>query len=263
MPESSRAQSASSAVAEEDSLLLEMGVETQPVEVELFSDSTGVISAQSRLGLGKHMKHVEVRHLFLQELVRNKRLRITKIHTSRNQSDVLTKYVSAETLKKHVEEIGLKISGKKEVAAMSAARRDTGAAAEVLRGIRLCLVGLTSLVPEAEAAKEIMTAVSTEVERKIADTSSIRMKAAWLMVVLCGGLALWCWARMSGGGLMKNKATQTDAKSRQEWMEMTIETLRSKCSERGLGTSGTKEALSERLMKAREKEEALSALHGV
>ena len=46
------------------SLLLEMGIDTAAVKLNLYSDSSGAISAQSRLGLGKTMKHVEIRHLF-------------------------------------------------------------------------------------------------------------------------------------------------------------------------------------------------------
>ncbi len=89
------------------SLLLEMGVETQPVKLELYSDSPGAISAQSRLGLGKTMKHVEIRHLFLQELVRIKRVTITKVNTLRNEADLMTKYLAYDLMSRHMVAIGL------------------------------------------------------------------------------------------------------------------------------------------------------------
>ena len=84
------------------SLLLEMGVETQPAKLELYSDSTGAISVQSRLGLGKTMKHVEIRHLLLQELVRNKQVAIAKANTLRKEADLMTKYLAYDLMSRHM-----------------------------------------------------------------------------------------------------------------------------------------------------------------
>ena len=43
------------------------------VSLELYSDSTAGLSSQSRLGLGK-LKHVHLRHMFMQGLLREGRL---------------------------------------------------------------------------------------------------------------------------------------------------------------------------------------------
>ena len=78
----------------------------------MHCDSAGAISAQSRLGLGKLMKHVQLRQLFLQELVRLKRISLVKIHTNDNVADMLTKYLAKDALERHKKNIGLKTMSK-------------------------------------------------------------------------------------------------------------------------------------------------------
>ena len=156
--------------------------------------------------------------------------------------------------------------------------RDTGAVVQILRGIRLCLTGVMAMLPETAGDQEVTTAVSswtvsTEVSKKIFEKSAVSWNFAWLVALMCGGLALWCWMRISTtrstqplarSTLTQTMArcTQTMARSREEWLEMTIETLRARCVEKGIGTSGTKDKLTERLMQQRQMDEALSALHG-
>ena len=133
---------------------------------------------------------------------------------------------------------------------------------QVLRGIRLCLTGVMAMIPETAGSQELALAISTEMSKKVYERSGARWYLAVLVALLCGGLALWCWTRLgTTTRMMKTRATQTVAKSREEWLEMTIESLRSKCTESGLGTSGTKDMITERLMKFRQMNEALSALH--
>ena len=60
-----------------------MLVKTEPVQLTMYSDSSSAITMQSRLGFGKNMKHIEIRHLFLQELVRRKRVNIDKVATEK------------------------------------------------------------------------------------------------------------------------------------------------------------------------------------
>ena len=71
-------------------LLRELGVATAIV---VKCDSSAAIAIHSRLGFGRTMKHIEVSLLALQQMVRRKRLRIEKIGTEENTSDIFTKYL--------------------------------------------------------------------------------------------------------------------------------------------------------------------------
>ena len=52
------------------------------------------------------------------------------------------------------------------------------------------------------------------------------------------------------------KACQTDAPNKEELVECTVEVLRARCRVRGLGTSGVKDELAERLVGQRARAEA-------
>ena len=59
------------------SMLTEMSLEVG-VEIGIEQDSATAISSMSCLGFGKLVKHVQIKYLFLQELVR-----LGRIHSSR------------------------------------------------------------------------------------------------------------------------------------------------------------------------------------
>eukprot|EP00959_Pyramimonas_sp_CCMP1952_P271977 5686593-Pyramimonas_sp.AAC.1 len=59
----------------------------QRVSLQLESDSSAGIPFQSRLCLGK-LKHVHLRHMFVQGLLREGRLVIPKIPTAGDSSDL-------------------------------------------------------------------------------------------------------------------------------------------------------------------------------
>ena len=61
----------------------------------------------TRYGLGKKTKHIELRYLYMQELVNSGALRISKIGTHANQSDLLTKYLSGDTTALHTATLGI------------------------------------------------------------------------------------------------------------------------------------------------------------
>ena len=77
------------------------------VSINIHTDSTSGKSVATRTGTGKKTKHVELRFLYMQELVTNKTITITKIHTNDNPADVFTKYTGADTLHHHYEKIGI------------------------------------------------------------------------------------------------------------------------------------------------------------
>ena len=56
-------------------------------------DSTAAKAIASRLGLGK-VRHMEVRFLWVQEMVKEGKIAVKKVHTTKNIADLLTKPVS-------------------------------------------------------------------------------------------------------------------------------------------------------------------------
>ena len=70
--------------------------------IQINADANAAIGIASRLGLGK-VRHIEVTQLWLQEKVYKKEILLNKVGTLENIADALTKPVSAETLKYHVD----------------------------------------------------------------------------------------------------------------------------------------------------------------
>ncbi len=68
------------------------------IEIEILSDSSAALGAVRRLGVGKRMKHLEIQHLWIQQLIRNGLVRVGKVSTRVNVADILTKHVSREWL---------------------------------------------------------------------------------------------------------------------------------------------------------------------
>ena len=64
------------------------------MRVRLWVDSSAAKSIASRVGLGR-IRHLEVKFLWLQEVVRDRRLEVRKVHGADNPADVLTKPKSA------------------------------------------------------------------------------------------------------------------------------------------------------------------------
>jgi hypothetical protein len=77
-------------------MLKELGVETGIV---LATDSSGAKSHSSTMGLGR-MRHIEVKNLFLQDLVQKRVIVLKKVNGTTNLADVLTKYHCRESLAK-------------------------------------------------------------------------------------------------------------------------------------------------------------------
>ena len=61
----------------------------------------------TRVGTTRRTRHTDLRFLYLQHLVKSGTTRILKIPGDQNTADVLTKYVTAETLRSHLEQLGL------------------------------------------------------------------------------------------------------------------------------------------------------------
>jgi len=83
------------------------------LKLEVLSDSSAARGFSQRKGLGK-MRHIQTRYLWVQERVHEGHLKISAIKGTQNPADVLTKAVSGQLSKKHLEKIGfvhVKVSG--------------------------------------------------------------------------------------------------------------------------------------------------------
>jgi hypothetical protein len=92
------------------SLLLDWNID---LKLEVLSDSSAARGFSQRKGLGK-MRHIQTRYLWVQERVHEGHLKISAIKGTQNPADVLTKAVSGQLRKKHLDKIGfvhVKVSG--------------------------------------------------------------------------------------------------------------------------------------------------------
>ena len=83
------------------------------MRVRLWVDSSAVKSIASRIGLGR-VRHLEVKFLWLQAVVRDKRLEVKKVLGTQNPADVLTKPKSAEEVAEQFCEKHLKLIARED-----------------------------------------------------------------------------------------------------------------------------------------------------
>ena len=79
----------------------------KPFELTVYTDSSSGKALASRLGLTRKSKHVQLRFLFVQDLVASGQLKLSKVPSERNPADVLTKYLQASTLHKLLPKLGV------------------------------------------------------------------------------------------------------------------------------------------------------------
>jgi len=85
------------------------------MRVRLHVDSSAAKSIASRVGLGR-VRHLEVKFLWLQAVVRDRRLEIRKVHGTENPADVLTKPKSAEEATQVISARHMKLIAREESA---------------------------------------------------------------------------------------------------------------------------------------------------
>ena len=78
----------------------------QKTNLSVFTDSNVGKSIVSRFGASRKTKHVELRFLYVQELVASGMIRVRKVLGTLNPADILTKYVPKETLFRHLPTFG-------------------------------------------------------------------------------------------------------------------------------------------------------------
>ena len=79
-------------------MLVELGIECVG-PVELYSDSSAARCFATRRGVGR-MRHLEVRHLWLQEEVSSHRVQLRRVAGEANPADLMTKYLSIRNILK-------------------------------------------------------------------------------------------------------------------------------------------------------------------
>ena len=77
------------------------------VSIRIHTDSTAGKSIATRQGTSKKAKHIDIRFLYTQQLTKDGIISIHKISTTRNTADILTKYISRETLQRLLYAAGL------------------------------------------------------------------------------------------------------------------------------------------------------------
>ena len=88
------------------SMLEEVGIGLSG-PVELWSDSSAARGLASRKGVGK-MRHLEVRHLWLQAEVSGQRVLLRRVAGEANPADLLTKYLGIRDVLKHLGSMNLR-----------------------------------------------------------------------------------------------------------------------------------------------------------
>ena len=89
-------------------LAKEIGLLGMDGPITLNTDSSAAKSFASRRGLGR-MRHVETRHLWLQEEILAKRVVLAKIRGEANPADIATKFLGISVVKEHLEAMNIKL----------------------------------------------------------------------------------------------------------------------------------------------------------
>ena len=79
------------------------------VEVRLFSDSSAALGIIRRSGIGK-IKHLAIKHLWVQDYLREGFYTENKIPTALNPADIFTKHKDRDTIKNVLDKSNLIIS---------------------------------------------------------------------------------------------------------------------------------------------------------
>ena len=94
--------------AEELGILGELEVDMTPGTFECYTDSSAAKAMASRRGSGR-IRHIEVRHLWLQEEVARGRVRVRKIKGTENPADVGTKFLGKYDIQEKMRRINVRL----------------------------------------------------------------------------------------------------------------------------------------------------------
>ena len=100
---------------------------SRDVKITLKTDSSAGKTMASRLGISKRSKHIELKHLWIQDILSDGIMSLEKVGTHNNPSDILTKFVQASVLGNHLPKLNLfKDSSLSQVFKVSSAVRVHG-----------------------------------------------------------------------------------------------------------------------------------------
>ena len=80
---------------------------SREVKITLKTDLSAGKTMASRLGISKKSKHIELRHLWIQDILSEGVMSLEKVRTHHNPSDVLTKFVQSSALGNHLPKLNL------------------------------------------------------------------------------------------------------------------------------------------------------------
>ena len=237
----------------------------EEVEVVLESDSSAAISSQSRLGMGR-MKHVQIKYMFLQQMVKSKLLSLKKVPGTENTADIGTKYLEKATFEKLRLACGLRDPEVVVASIQEETRGKTNGWSQATDGMRTCLMGLLLMLqvggtrglktPQSYLSIMLLPFATAEQEENETNLYSL----GWLLLfTLALGACIPLvvdYLRRPVVKQKRNKATQQNWKETNatEVERLTIETIKKELFDLGAPTTGVKADLVARLAHYREKE---------
>eukprot|EP00971_Amphidinium_carterae_P324446 6447838-Amphidinium_carterae.1 len=75
--------------------------------MSIHTDSSAGKAVANRLGLNRKTKHVQLKYLYMQDIIQRGEMTITKVQTTHNPADVLTKHLPSATISSHLERLCL------------------------------------------------------------------------------------------------------------------------------------------------------------
>jgi hypothetical protein len=99
------------------------------VEVTIWTDSTVGKSVASRRGLGK-LRHVELKYLWIQDVMKEGRLKVRKVDGANNVADHLTKGKSGSEMARMLRGAGAVVEERRVAAEISGISRRTAEVAD-------------------------------------------------------------------------------------------------------------------------------------
>ena len=79
------------------------------MDVVIETDASGAMGMLGRLGVGKRAKHIEIQTLWGQQLLRSGVIRLQKISTHGNASDVMTEYANKVLMDKMLRQLNFRL----------------------------------------------------------------------------------------------------------------------------------------------------------
>ena len=86
---------------------LKSAILSREVKITLKTDSSAGKTMASRLGISRKSKHIELRRLWIQDILSEGVMSLEKVGTHHNPSDVLTKFVQSPVLGNHLPKLNL------------------------------------------------------------------------------------------------------------------------------------------------------------